>query len=43
MIKVDDERIALGDKNIWIKNRTEIVIGPEKMMFLEANPEFGEK
>jgi hypothetical protein len=37
MIKVDDERIALGDENIWIKNRTEITIGPEKMVFLEAN------
>lgn len=22
MIKVDDERIAYGDKNVWIKNRT---------------------
>lgn len=39
MIKVDDERIAWGDKNIWIKNRTQITIGPEKMVFLEANPE----
>lgn len=28
MIKVDDERIAWGDKNIWIKNKTEITIGP---------------
>jgi len=27
MIKVDDERIAYGDKNVWIKNRTEITIG----------------
>lgn len=39
MIKVDDDRIAWGDKNVWIKNRTEICIGPEKMVFLEANPE----
>lgn len=43
MIKVDEERIALGDKNIWLKNRTEITIGPEKMVFLEANPDFIEK
>jgi hypothetical protein len=38
MIKVDDERIAWGDRNVWIKNRTEICVGPEKMVFLEANP-----
>jgi hypothetical protein len=38
MIKVDEERIAWGDKNIWIKNKSEIIIGPEKMIFLEAGP-----
>lgn len=36
MIKVDDERIAYGDKNVWVRNRSEIIVGPERMVFLEA-------
>ncbi len=37
MITVDQERFAWGDSNIWLRNKTEIIIGPEKMLFLEAN------
>lgn len=36
MIKVDDERYVWGDKNIWLRNKAEIVIGGEKMVFLEG-------
>ena len=36
MIKVDNERFGYGEKNIWLKNKSEIQVGPEKMVFLEA-------
>jgi hypothetical protein len=38
MIKVDGERFAYGDKNVWLKNKSEVQVGPEKMAFLEASP-----
>ena len=37
MLKVDGERFAYGDKNVWLRNKSELQIGPEKMVFLEAN------
>lgn len=36
MIKIDGERFAYGDKNVWLKNKSEVQVGPEKMVFLEA-------
>jgi hypothetical protein len=37
LIKVDGERFAYGDKNIWLRNKSELQVGPEKMVFLEAS------
>jgi hypothetical protein len=34
LIKIDDERFAWGDKNVWLRNKSEIQIGTEKMVFL---------
>lgn len=37
LIKVDGQRFAYGDKNVWLRNKSEIQIGPEKMVFLQAS------
>jgi hypothetical protein len=28
LIKVDGERFAYGDKNVWLRNKSEVQIGP---------------